>query len=71
MAKKSVYSSTRYIVLNETNQVESSTTVNKLSPATFEVFGSEEPNEDATLLGTLKKVTLTISVEDYEPTSKA
>ena len=62
-----VYEVCRYIVLNELNQVESSTTINKLNEATFGVFGSEHPQRDKNLTGSLKKVTLTISVEDYVP----
>lgn len=67
MAKTKVYESVRYHTLNANNQIENDISINKLSESTFSVFGSEHPVEVANTLGTLKKVTLTITVEDYVP----
>lgn len=67
MAKTKVYESVRYHTLNANNQIENDISINKLSESTFSVFGSEHPVEVANTLGTLKKVTLTITVEDYIP----
>lgn len=71
MAKTKVYESVRYHTLNENNQIENGISINKLSESTFSVFGSEHPVEEADKLGTLKKVTLTITVEDYIPKGPA
>ncbi|OOS19948.1 hypothetical protein [Moraxella pluranimalium] len=71
MAKTKVYESVRYHTLNENNQIESDISINKLSESTFTVFGSEYPVQAADKVGTLKKVTLTISVEDYIPKEPA
>lgn len=67
MAKTKVYESVRYHTLNAYNQIENDVSINKLSESTFSVFGSEHPVEEANARGTLKKVTLTITVEDYIP----
>lgn len=67
MAKTKVYEIVRYHTLNANNQIESDLSINKLSESTFSIFGSEHPVEAADKLGTLKKVTLTIEVEDYIP----
>ena len=67
MAKTKVYEIVRYHTLNENNQIENDISINKLSESTFSVFGSEHPVEIADKVGTLKKVTLTIEVEDYIP----
>ena len=65
MAKTKVYESVRYHTLNENNQIESDVSINKLSENTFIVFGTEYPVQATDKIGTLKKVTLTIEVEDY------
>lgn len=67
MAKTKVHESVRYHTLNANNQIESDISIHKLSESTFTVFGSEYPVQEADKVGTLKKVTLTIVVEDYVP----
>lgn len=67
MSKTKVYECVRYHTLNANNQIESDISINKLSESTFTVFGSDYPVQAADKIGTLKKVTLTIVVEDYVP----
>lgn len=67
MSKTKVYECVRYHTLNANNQIESDISINKLSESTFTVFGSDYPVQAADKVGTLKKVTLTIVVEDYVP----
>lgn len=68
MAKTKVYESVRYHMLNDNNQIESNISINKLNESTFGVFGSEYPVTNADHVGTLKKVTLTIHVEEVPAT---